>query len=60
MVQHQYVPRKRRAERSLAPAAPAAIFNVEAEEGRAGDVPLHKRVKEELQLQPPPPSLQVD
>ncbi|KAF2947373.1 hypothetical protein DAI22_02g365000 [Oryza sativa Japonica Group] len=58
MVQHQYVPRKRRAERSLAPAAPAAIFNVEAEEGRAGDVPLHKRVKEELQLQPPPPSLQ--
>lgn len=57
MVQHQYVPRKRRAERSL---APAAIFNVEAEEGRAGDVPLHKRVKEELQLQPPPPSLQVD
>lgn len=60
MVQHQYVPRKRRAERSLAPAAQAAIFNVEAEEGRAGDVPLHKRVKEELQLQPPPPSLQVD
>lgn len=55
MVQHQYVPRKRRAERSL---APAAIFNVEAEEGRVGDVPLHKRVKEELQLQPP--SLQVD
>uniref|UniRef100_A0A0E0CSG4 TRF2/HOY1 PH-like domain-containing protein n=1 Tax=Oryza meridionalis TaxID=40149 RepID=A0A0E0CSG4_9ORYZ len=59
MVQHQNVPRKRRAERSLPPApAPAAIFNVEVCGGGAGDVPLHKRVKEEVQLQPPPPSLQ--